>query len=87
VLALRGVHPGARVKQLGKEVRFVQIPATSLDKVGDVANALARIGEPDDGPAVVFVDEVHAVCKKGQLLLLSALEDGWFQPVAGLLQG
>jgi replication-associated recombination protein RarA len=48
---------------------------------------LARIGEPDDGPAVVFVDEVHAVCKKGQLLLLPALSDSWFQPVAGLLQG
>lgn len=61
-------------------VRFVEIPATSLGKVGDVANALARIGESEDGPAVVFVDEVHAVCKKGQLLLLSALEDGWFQP-------
>jgi Holliday junction DNA helicase RuvB len=61
-------------------VRFVEIPATSLEKVRDVANALARIGEPEDGPAVVFVDEVHGVCKKGQLLLLSALEDGWFQP-------
>lgn len=61
-------------------VRFVEIPATSLDKVSDVANALARIGEPEDGPAVVFCDEVHGVCKKGQLLLLSALEDGWFQP-------
>jgi Holliday junction DNA helicase RuvB len=61
-------------------VRFVEIPATSLDKVNEVANALARIGEPQDGPAVVFCDEIHGVCKKGQLLLLSALEDGWFQP-------
>jgi Holliday junction DNA helicase RuvB len=65
-------------KRLG--VRFVEIPATSLDKVNEVANALASIGEPDDGPCVVFVDEIHGVCKKGQLLLLSALEDGWFQP-------
>jgi Holliday junction DNA helicase RuvB len=61
-------------------VRFVEIPATSLDKVNEVASALAKIGEPEDGPAVVFVDEIHGVCKKGQLLLLSALEDGWFQP-------
>jgi Holliday junction DNA helicase RuvB len=61
-------------------MRFVEIPATSLDKVNEVANALAKIGEPEDGPAVVFVDEIHGVCKKGQLLMLSALEDGWFQP-------
>ena len=61
-------------------VRFVEIPATSLDKVNDVATALAKIGTPEDGPCVVFVDEVHAVCRKGQLLLLSSLEDGWFQP-------
>jgi holliday junction DNA helicase RuvB len=61
-------------------MRFVEIPATSLDKVNEVANQLARIGEPQDGPAVVFVDEIHGVCKKGQLLMLSALEDGWFQP-------
>jgi Holliday junction DNA helicase RuvB len=61
-------------------VRFVEIPATSLDKVNEVASQLAKIGEPEDGPCVVFCDEIHGVCKKGQLLLLSALEDGWFQP-------
>ncbi len=60
--------------------RFLEVPATSLDKVGSVASALAAIGEPGDGPCVVFIDEIHGVCKKGQLLLLSALEDGWFQP-------
>lgn len=60
--------------------RFVEIPATALDKVNEVAKALATIGEPEDGPCVVFVDEIHGVCKKGQLLMLSALEDGWFQP-------
>jgi Holliday junction DNA helicase RuvB len=60
--------------------RFLEIPATSLDKVGSVASALAAIGEAGDGPCVVFIDEIHGVCKKGQLLLLSALEDGCFQP-------
>lgn len=60
--------------------RFLEIPATSLDKVGSVAAALAAIGEPGDSPCVVFIDEIHGVCKKGQLLLLSALEDGCFQP-------
>lgn len=60
-------------------VRYVEIHATSLDRLKDVANGLARIGEPEDGPVVVFVDEIHLVCKKGQGLMLSALEDGFFQ--------
>lgn len=61
-------------------VRFVEIPGTALVKVNDAAAALARIGERGDGPALVFVDEIHVICKKAQVLLLSALEDGWFQP-------
>lgn len=61
-------------------VRFVEIPGTALLKVNDAAAALAKIGQPDDGPAVVFMDEIHIICKKAQVLLLSALEDGWFQP-------
>lgn len=61
-------------------VRFLEIPASSLERVADVAAALASIGEPEDGPCLVFIDEVHMTCKKGQTLLLSALEDGWFQP-------
>ena len=61
-------------------VRFVEIPATALAKVSDVAKALAQIGEPADGPCAVFVDEIHGVCLKGELLLLSALQEGWVQP-------
>lgn len=61
-------------------VRCVEIPATAMTKINDAACALAKIGEPADGPCVVFMDEIHGVCKKAQTLLLSALEDGFIQP-------
>lgn len=61
-------------------VRFVEIPGTALTKVDAAANAIARIGEPSDGPCIAFIDEVHDTCKKAQTLLLSALEDHWIQP-------
>ena len=61
-------------------IRFVEIPATALTKVNDVARALEKIGEPADGPCAVFVDEIHGTCAKGELLLLSALQEGWIQP-------
>lgn len=61
-------------------VRYVEIPATSLGTVKDAAAAVAAIGEPQDGPVLVFVDEVHLAVKKAQGLLLSALEDGYIAP-------
>jgi Holliday junction DNA helicase RuvB len=60
--------------------RVVEIPATALGNVKDTANALVAIGSPDDGPAVVVVDEIHGVVKKGQPLFLSAMTEGWIQP-------
>lgn len=60
--------------------RYVEVPGTALGRVRDAAEALAQIGEPEEGPAVVFVDEIHLACKKGRAFLLSAMERGWFQP-------
>jgi Holliday junction DNA helicase RuvB len=59
--------------------RYIEIPATALDNIKAVASQLARIGEFEDGPCVVFIDEIQVLCKKGMTLLLSALQEGWFQ--------
>jgi Holliday junction DNA helicase RuvB len=51
-----------------------------MGTVREAAAAIASIGGPDEGPAVVWSDETHAACKKGQQLWLDALENGEFTP-------
>lgn len=59
--------------------RFVEAPASSLQRVNDVAAALSEIGEVGGEPVLMFVDELHSMSKKGITILLSAMEDRFFQ--------
>lgn len=59
--------------------RFVEAPASSLQRVNDVAAALSEIGEVGGEPVLIFIDELHTMSRKSITILLSAMEDRFFQ--------